>query len=115
MRLGGGKMSTKHVTYMLSSICSLVLTNLVCRPPPNLAKAAGTPPPGARPRDEVRAPPGAQHSVSSKAITARQLQALVRRQGLLARRLRKATRPGSRAPFVHRPKESRGSRRGEVQ
>jgi len=29
--------------------------------------------------DEVRAPPGAQHSDSLKAITARQLQALVRR------------------------------------
>ena len=31
--------------------------------------------------DEVRAPPGAQHSGSLKAITARQLQALVRRHG----------------------------------
>ena len=30
--------------------------------------------------DDVRAPPGAQHSASLKAITARQLQALVRRQ-----------------------------------
>ncbi len=28
--------------------------------------------------NEVRAPPGAQHSASVKAITARQLQALVR-------------------------------------
>src|SRR5438132_9080832 len=33
---------------------------------------------GARVWDEVRAPPGAQHSDSFKAITARQLQALVR-------------------------------------
>src|SRR2546430_8264060 len=32
---------------------------------------------------EVRAPPGAQHSASLKAITARQLQALVRRHPLL--------------------------------
>src|SRR2546425_3203839 len=32
--------------------------------------------------DEVRTPPGAQHSDSPKAITARQLQALVRRQPL---------------------------------
>src|SRR5437879_12465383 len=43
------------------------------------AEAAGDSPAGARVWDEVRAPPGAQHSVSLKAITARQLQALVRR------------------------------------
>src|SRR5256885_11719005 len=42
------------------------------------AYTAGDPPAGARPWDEVRAPPGAQHSDSLKAITARQLQALVR-------------------------------------
>src|SRR6266550_5242032 len=46
------------------------------------AYAAGDPPAGARPWDEVRAPPGAQHSASLRAITARQLQALVRQPGL---------------------------------
>src|SRR5205809_5694756 len=40
------------------------------------------PPAGARVWDAVRAPPGAQHSGSFKAITARQLQALVRRPDL---------------------------------
>src|SRR5438046_6817627 len=38
------------------------------------------PPAGARAWDEVRAPPGAQHSASLRAITARQLQALVRQR-----------------------------------
>src|SRR6267378_229795 len=42
------------------------------------AKAAGDPRAGARVWDVVRTPPGAQHSASPKAITARQLQALVR-------------------------------------
>ena len=43
------------------------------------AQAAGDSPAGARLLDAVRAPPGAQHSGSPRAITARQLQALVRR------------------------------------
>src|SRR5439155_4335232 len=42
------------------------------------AYAAGDPPAGRRVWAEGRAPPGAQHSASIKAITARQLQALVR-------------------------------------
>src|SRR6266550_3361420 len=45
------------------------------------AYAAGDSPAGARPWDEVRAPPGAQRSVSFRAINARPLQALVRQRG----------------------------------
>src|SRR2546430_17278854 len=41
-------------------------------------KARAARPAGARVVDEVGAPPGAQHSASSKATPARQLQALVR-------------------------------------
>src|SRR5436309_7593081 len=44
------------------------------------AKAAGDSPAGARVVDAVRAPPEAQHSASSRAISARQLQALVRQR-----------------------------------
>src|SRR5437762_12266204 len=53
------------------------------------AEAAGDSPAGARVWDEVRAPPGAQHSASFKAITARQLQALVRRRLSLDFRVRR--------------------------
>src|SRR5439155_16242329 len=43
-------------------------------------KAAGDSPADASVWDAVRAPPGAQHSASFMTITARQLQALVRRR-----------------------------------
>src|SRR5438067_12467468 len=55
---------------------------------PNRAKARAAPPAGQRLTNAVRAPPGAQHSASSKAITARQLQALVRPQILERYRVR---------------------------
>src|SRR5207244_9819247 len=44
------------------------------------AEAAGDSPAGARVWDEVRAPPGAQHSASIRAISARLFHALVRQQ-----------------------------------
>src|SRR2546426_494383 len=44
--------------------------------------------------DEVRAPPGAQHSASLKAITARQLQALVRRHARSPSFRRNSHEPG---------------------
>src|SRR5439155_11673556 len=44
--------------------------------------------------DEVRTPPGAQHSASLKAIIARQLQALVRRHAL-------KNFAANRAPLLH--------------
>src|SRR5207249_12218130 len=53
---------------------------------------------GARAWDEVRAPPGAQHSASLRAITARQLQALVRQR---AHELRsRPSRARASAPFL---------------
>src|SRR2546421_283478 len=61
-------------TYALDSA-------LLCCRLTDRAEAAGDPRAGARPLDEQSVPARAQHSVTSKAVTARQLQALVRRPG----------------------------------
>src|SRR5205823_2617775 len=74
------------------------------------AYAAGDSPAGARPWDEVRAPPGAQHSGSFRTISARQLQALVRQQPGTFHCLRSASHtitsasggPNSSAPIRRR-------------
>src|SRR5437879_11187796 len=53
----------------------------VLAPPNGSRLSCGDPPAGARSWDDSPCPPRAQHSASLKAITARQLQALVRRPG----------------------------------